>query len=68
MKKTEQMKCEECGKKLGYMDFTCKCGKNFCNKHRYPEDHTCSFNFKLSEKEKLKNLLPNCQPKKITTI
>ena len=68
MKNTEPLICDECGKKLGYMNFTCKCGKNFCSKHRHAENHACSFNFKLSEKEKLKMMLPNCQPKKITTI
>jgi hypothetical protein len=37
------MKCFCCGKKMNeLLSFKCKCGRYFCNKHRYP-DHKCRF-------------------------
>lgn len=36
----------ECRKKLKLTDMECRCGKRFCIKHRLPEDHLCSINYK----------------------
>jgi len=39
--------CEFCGNQIGYLPFTCKyCGGTFCNKHRLPENHECTFELK----------------------
>lgn len=36
--------CEHCGEEIGYLPFKCKyCGGNFCQLHRLPENHDCSF-------------------------
>ena len=45
-------KCDICNKKV-LLIYTCKCNKNYCNKHHYPEDHNCTFNFKEEYKKKL---------------
>jgi predicted nucleic acid binding AN1-type Zn finger protein len=51
---------EECRKKTIYM-FDCRCKKNFCIKHRCPEEHECTFNYKVNtaqpkiESDKMKN-------------
>lgn len=37
---------EGCTKKLKLSDMDCRCGKRFCLKHRLPEDHNCSVNYK----------------------
>lgn len=47
------MRCATCNKKT-LMTFECKCNKIFCNKHRMPEDHDCTFDFKSHGKNKLK--------------
>jgi predicted nucleic acid binding AN1-type Zn finger protein len=36
----------ECRKKLKLSDMECRCGKRFCLKHRLPEDHVCSIDYK----------------------
>mgnify|MGYP006098961945 CR=1 FL=1 len=36
----------ECKKKIKLTDIECKCGFKYCLKHRMPESHNCSFNYK----------------------
>ena len=36
----------ECKKKLKLSDMECRCGKRFCLKHRLPEDHMCSIDYR----------------------
>ena len=43
-----------CIKKLGIMPFVCRCEKEFCAKHRMPETHQCTFDYKTSGREALK--------------
>ncbi|MHA1671935.1 MAG: AN1-type zinc finger domain-containing protein [Promethearchaeota archaeon] len=39
--------CNFCGEDIGYLPFRCKyCQKTFCKKHRLPENHQCTFEFK----------------------
>jgi len=39
--------CKFCGEEIGYLPFRCKyCGKQFCKKHRLPENHQCTFELK----------------------
>ena len=39
--------CEFCGEEIGYLPFKCKyCGGNFCQLHRLPENHECTFEIK----------------------
>jgi hypothetical protein len=46
-------KCFKCLKKLGPINFHCKCGQYFCAKHRHPEDHICTFDHKAAGIRKL---------------
>lgn len=39
-------RCEHCKKKLGVMEYKCKCGKLFCITHLHAEEHNCTFNYK----------------------
>lgn len=72
--KTEVMDeshCAHCNKKLSFVDSTmgkCKCGKNYCKKHRDVSTHTCSFDFHKDFKEKLEKNLQAVQAKKVITI
>ena len=39
--------CKFCGEEIGYLPFNCKyCGSSFCNNHRLPENHHCTFELK----------------------
>jgi hypothetical protein len=38
-------RCEQCKKKLGVMEYKCKCGKIFCITHLHAEEHNCTFNY-----------------------
>lgn len=60
-------KCDQCGKKVLLIN-TCKCNKNFCMKHHYPEDHDCTFNFKEEQKKKLIEMNPIIKKDKIKNI
>ena len=43
--------------KLKLTDLECTCQQRYCQLHRLPEDHKCSFDFGKKEKEFLKNKL-----------
>ncbi|KAG2586244.1 zinc finger A20 and AN1 domain-containing stress-associated protein 5-like [Panicum virgatum] len=39
-----------CCKKVGLTGFVCRCGKTFCGRHRYTEEHGCAFDFKGADR------------------
>ena len=52
-------RCDVCNKKvLTVMIPNLKCEKLHCLKHRFPEDHKCTYDYKSEEIEKLKKNLP----------
>ncbi|TFG19831.1 MAG: hypothetical protein EU530_05130, partial [Promethearchaeota archaeon] len=39
--------CDFCSDDVDYLPFRCRyCGKSYCKKHRIPENHACTFEFK----------------------
>ena len=52
--KKKKPKCHFCKKKLKMteLNFTCKCGPNFCSQHFNPHSHNCSYNY-LKDKQDL---------------
>ena len=40
---------EGCNKKLKLTDMKCVCEFTFCIKHRLPESHKCTFDFKKNK-------------------
>lgn len=41
------VKCDYCSDEVDYLPFRCRyCGKSYCKKHRIPENHECSFEFR----------------------
>ncbi|XP_044470496.1 zinc finger A20 and AN1 domain-containing stress-associated protein 1-like [Mangifera indica] len=40
------VRCPVCRKKVGQMEFRCKCGGVFCIFHRLSEEHECSYDYK----------------------
>ena len=49
MFKCQKEKC----KKKSMIEFKCRCGKVFCVKHKNPEEHNCTFDYRQDGKEKL---------------
>jgi hypothetical protein len=47
-------RCEFCKKKLGVMEYKCKCGKLFCITHLHAEAHNCTYDYKQEGQELLK--------------
>ncbi|KAH7826531.1 putative AN1-type zinc finger protein 5 [Monocercomonoides exilis] len=62
------IRCGQCNKKLGLMHFDCKCGKKFCSQHRFPESHSCTFDWKHSENPQLSKVLPKLESEKVQKI
>lgn len=50
-KKYKKPRCFECNKKIKMMAFECRCGNKYCNEHRLPETHTCSFDYETLGKK-----------------
>ncbi|XP_054784325.1 zinc finger A20 and AN1 domain-containing stress-associated protein 12-like [Prosopis cineraria] len=54
----EKKRCKSCNKKVGVTGFTCRCGDLFCGKHRYPEEHSCTIDYKHIGRELIKKQNP----------
>ena len=50
------IKCFEskCVKKLKLTDMKCRCGYTYCSLHRLPENHKCTFDYKLKQDQIIK--------------
>ena len=57
MDKSKHCSFENCKHKLPLTAYACKCKLFYCNKHKFSEDHKCSYNyFKESQKALKENL------------
>lgn len=61
-------KCFKCSKLLGPVNFKCKCEHFFCTRHRYPEDHLCSFDHRSAGIRKLSEENPLVEAPKFNRI
>ena len=65
-KPVEAFECSFCNKTLKFFNnFSCRCQKTFCSKHRFFDQHNCTFDFKNKVKSKLSELNPKVIAKKI---
>lgn len=63
----QSMVCALCNKKLRFIStFTCRCQKCFCAKHRFYDQHSCTFDYKTEARNKLMEVNPKVAPKKIS--
>ncbi|KAM6557583.1 hypothetical protein CsatB_004602 [Cannabis sativa] len=46
--KISNNRCKHCNKKIGLTGFSCRCGHAYCNHHRLPEEHACTYDFKTN--------------------
>lgn len=59
-------RCPRCNKRLGMLKgFKCRCGNTYCSKHRYPEEHQCTFDFKSAGRDLLAKANPTVKADKL---
>ncbi|KAL1531480.1 hypothetical protein AAHA92_31611 [Salvia divinorum] len=60
-------RCVVCRRKLGLVPHVCRCGGGgFCDSHRHPEDHGCTFDYKGAGKNTIQEQNPTCKSDKMT--
>lgn len=64
---TQSFFCALCNKKLRFSSaFACRCKKSFCVKHRFFDQHGCTFDYKHEARSILLENNPKIAPKKIS--
>lgn len=54
--KKRKNRCHHCRKKIGLITFNCRCDHVFCSKHKFPDEHNCTFDYiNLGKNEIIKN-------------
>lgn len=68
--KTNTNRCTICNIKVKLDGWNCKCDTSFlfCDKHRLPFDHNCTYNFKKDYSVKLKISNLKCIKQKVEQI
>lgn len=51
--KSKQL-CFFCNKKLGIIEYKCKCGNLFCISHLQSEKHNCGYDYRLAGMNQIK--------------
>ncbi|EGD74773.1 hypothetical protein PTSG_07008 [Salpingoeca rosetta] len=67
-KKKKKNRCHVCNTKLGMLGFECKCDGMFCSKHRLPDDHECTFDFKSFDRNKIAQANQAVTPEKLNRL
>eukprot|EP00210_Caulerpa_lentillifera_P009367 g8930.t1 len=67
-KRPRRICCPVCKKKVGLLAFQCRCGGHFCEAHRYPEAHQCTFDHKAAARSKLQDENPVVLSDKIDRV
>lgn len=58
----------DCKAKLVLSDFACQCKGFYCSKHRYAEDHSCTFDYKAAGNKLLSKNLVKVDGEKVQKI
>eukprot|EP00127_Corallochytrium_limacisporum_P004810 Clim_evm2s181 gene=Clim_evmTU2s181 len=62
-------RCQCCNKKVSLATrFSCRCGGNFCGRHRYAEQHSCTYDYKTNGRMQLRETNPQVVPEKLPQI
>ncbi|XP_042405052.1 zinc finger A20 and AN1 domain-containing stress-associated protein 5-like [Zingiber officinale] len=61
-------RCHMCRKKVGLLGFRCRCGETYCGQHRHPELHTCTIDYNLTGRKRIKCENPLPDPQNLSTI
>ncbi|CAN4094880.1 unnamed protein product [Withania somnifera] len=57
-----------CLKKVGWMQFRCRCGEVFCSEHRYSDRHDCTYDYKAAGREAIARENPVVKAAKILKV
>ena len=66
--KQNQSRCGSCRKKLGLVNFQCKCGGMYCSEHRMSESHSCQYDYQSEHKKLLSTNLVKVIGTKVDVI
>jgi len=67
--KKPKMRCNMCNTKVNITNsITCKCNQLLCYKHRYFNEHNCTFDHKTNERDHLTKLNQKLESNKIIKI
>jgi len=67
--KKNRPRCAKCGKRLALTEqYRCRCGDQYCTRHRYAEEHDCNYDYQSENKAKLRNQNHSLQPPKLPKI
>ena len=50
-------RCACCNKKLGLMEYICKCEKRFCISHLQPQEHGCTFDYRKEASKEIQKIM-----------
>lgn len=65
----KRTRCLVCGKKLGLATtYVCRCGSKYCSLHRYPETHSCTYDYKTEGRKLLEKNNPVVAAPKLPKI
>jgi len=63
-----QERCGVCKKRLLLTSIECRCKHRFCDLHRYPEEHSCAYDYKAEGRKALAKQLKRIVADKIQRI
>jgi len=58
LKQKNKKRCWTCRRKVGTLGIDCRCGFIFCGEHRYADAHSCKFDHRQFQKDKLRGQNP----------
>jgi predicted nucleic acid binding AN1-type Zn finger protein len=50
-------RCACCNKKLGLMEYICKCEKRYCISHLQPQEHGCTFDYRKEASKEIQKIM-----------
>ena len=50
-------RCSQCNKKLGVMEYICKCEKKYCISHLQPQEHGCTFDYRKEASKEIQKIM-----------
>jgi hypothetical protein len=65
---SSKAKCSFCSKKMGLVQFSCRCGGTFCLAHRSDIDHKCSFDYRAEGMKSLSTSLEKVIASKVDQL
>ena len=68
VKRPKRCQMADCKVKIGLTDPACKCSGLYCCRHRFADDHSCTFDYKGEGMNRLKSQLTEVRGVKVDNI